>query len=197
MILVLLVATVSVVFAIKTKTKEKSSVFAKYATGVEFESGKDRFKLMPGVFAKTQKTQSSKTNTAKSGSSIKSLGKKGNLEIYVKEDIVPNKTASSTASTSATIAPTSNDKMVVYNTRTKNAGIVMGTIIVKYTDSSDIDSLRANYPIKLLSNIKSLSYAIFAPDNIVDIFSITDNLKKETTIKSAKVEILENLNTAH
>lgn len=190
--LLLTLATLSI-----AKTPEKPSVFQPLATGVSFKSERNNYQLMPGVFAK-QKQKNNK-NTLKTLSStsqnIQILGNKGGLEIYRATNQLQS--LNSGSSVQSTIAPSSNEKMVVFNPRTKNTGIVMGTIVIKYNDNSILKTLENDYAIKMVSNFNNIKFAFFTPNNIANIFSITAELKKDNRIISADIEILENINKLH
>lgn len=169
------------------KVPVTTSVFQPLATGTSFKSERNNYQLMPGVFAKQKQKNTHQLNTQSTNQNIKILGDKGRLEIYKAQTL-------NSGSTQLVITPASNEKMVVYNPRTKNTGIVMGTIVIKYSDDAILKTLENDYAITIASKFDNIKFAFFTPNNIADIFSITAELKNDSRIVSANIEILENIN---
>lgn len=181
---------------IPTATKQD---FAPYATGRAFFNEREKYTVMPGVFATlgtdTRSTiPMTQTNSAKTQ---KVLATKANFTIFTQTDnsfLQPQSANNGVQGVQATQAPSGDNKLVVYNNRTKSIGVVMGQIIVRYEQGIDIHTAISDLPVTVVSVLEHIDYAHIQPNNIVDIFTLADSISNLKGVVSVAVEILENQN---
>lgn len=85
-----------------------------------------------------------------------------------------------------------DESFVVYNPKRKTIGTVSGVIVLNLKQVNSFDSLLNDYPIKKVRLEKSMSFALVKVKKGFDIAKIHNDLKNDSRINSAEVEIVSN-----
>jgi len=85
-----------------------------------------------------------------------------------------------------------NFNQIVYNPQSGNVGIIVGEIIVKLKPNVSAESIGNLYGINLTSNFKHINTASYRVQNWQNIFTVTQDLKKNFGIEYAEIDIIEN-----
>ncbi|MFA6236750.1 MAG: hypothetical protein WC635_05425 [Bacteriovorax sp.] len=85
-----------------------------------------------------------------------------------------------------------DEEQVVYNPKRKQFGAITGTLVINLNSLSDLKNILDEYPIKQIRLEKKLSLVIVKVKKGNDIEAVFSNLKKDTRIQNAEVEIISN-----
>lgn len=85
-----------------------------------------------------------------------------------------------------------DESFVVYNPKRKTVGTVSGVIVLNLKQINSFDSLLNDYPIKKIRLEKNMSFALVKVKKGFDIAKIFNDLKHDSRIVSAEVEVISN-----
>ena len=168
------------------KVFPQASPFDSYARGKSLVSRGNQYFILPTLEArkelhsrqKKRQPQSSQTNYDTV------LAQKGGFLILAKQDGLKNPQSNDSSS---------DNHPVVFNPRSQQIGIVLGSLVARMKNIEQADQLVTLYGLATVEKYPSKKLAIFKGRYPGQVLEIIDRFQQDPSVSSAEVEILENL----
>jgi hypothetical protein len=185
-------------FAQKAKPHREAphaAVLANLQKGDPFRSNSETYRVLPEVYATrqtaSQSPQVKPMQTPSSTASSELLEQRGPFQIR-RYTSAPSSSLRATPQSSSAFSVTSGYP-VVLNTRTQRLGILMGTLLVRLNEATQVETLAQQHGLTLEHHFPHLRAAVLRFSAKQNPVTVLQELRADPGVRSANLEVLERL----
>jgi hypothetical protein len=173
--------------------EERENSLKELTKGEQFLNRQDQYAWLPEVFAvKSQLDVDDQTQQllySNYGNQLEYLESKGDFQFFRFNGITRNNLATMDADDE------DQEKFpVVLNERTRQFGIISGTLIVKLQSPAEAQEIADQYQIEILDNFPHLGYVYFTLPAGENLLNLKRTIAGDGRVLNAELEVMEDLN---